>query len=70
MAAGEDGRYARITGFIAQHAGPNRLAIIKELTLKCESVSAIVPRAGLSQPLVSQDLRVLREHGVARAGRR
>lgn len=48
---------------------PNRLAIIKGLTLRCESVSAIVARTGMSQPLVSHHLRILREHGLARAER-
>jgi len=48
---------------------PNRLAIIKGLTLKCESVSTIVERTGKSQPLVSHHLRILREHGLARTER-
>jgi DNA-binding transcriptional ArsR family regulator len=49
---------------------PNRLAIIKGLTLKCESVSAIVERTGMSQPLVSHHLRILREQRLARTERR
>jgi DNA-binding transcriptional ArsR family regulator len=49
---------------------PNRLAIIKGLTLKCESVSDIVERTGMSQPLVSHHLRILREQGLARTERR
>jgi ArsR family transcriptional regulator len=49
---------------------PTRLRIIEKLTLKCESVSAIVAATGLSQPLVSHHLRVLREHGLARAEHR
>ncbi len=49
---------------------PNRLVIIKGLTLKCESVSAIVERTGMSQPLVSHHLRILREQGLARTERR
>ncbi len=48
----------------------NRLAIIRGLTLKCESVSAIVERTGMSQPLVSQHLRILREQGLVRTERR
>lgn len=51
-------------------ADPNRLTIIKGLTLECESVSAIVERTGLSQPLVSHHLRVLREQGLAWTERR
>jgi ArsR family transcriptional regulator len=48
----------------------NRLRIIRVLTTDCESVSAIVEATGLSQPLVSHHLNVLREHGLARAERR
>ena len=49
---------------------PTRLRIIEKLTLECESVSAIVDATGLSQPLVSHHLRILREHGLARTERR
>ncbi|MCL6106905.1 MAG: ArsR family transcriptional regulator [Actinobacteria bacterium] len=35
--------------------------------MDCQSVSAIVEETGLSQPLVSHHLRVLREAGLARA---
>lgn len=45
----------------------NRLRIIRVLTMDCQSVSAIVEETGLSQPLVSHHLRVLREAGLARA---
>lgn len=49
---------------------PTRLRIVEALTLDCESVSTIVALTGLSQPLVSHHLRVLREHGLARGERR
>jgi ArsR family transcriptional regulator len=49
---------------------PNRLKIIRVLTMDCESVSTIVERTGLPQPLVSHHLRVLREQGLARPERR
>ncbi len=45
----------------------NRLRIIRVLTMDCRSVSMIVEETGLSQPLVSHHLRVLREAGLARA---
>lgn len=45
----------------------NRLRIIRVLTLDCQSVSRIVEETGLSQPLVSHHLRVLREAGLTRA---
>ena len=49
---------------------PTRLRIIEVLTTECESVSAIVEATGLSQPLVSHHLRVLRNSGLARTERR
>lgn len=49
---------------------PTRLRIVEALTMECESVNRIVEVTGLSQPLVSHHLRVLRENGLARAERR
>ncbi len=49
---------------------PNRLRIIKALTLECQSVSAIVEATKMSQPLVSHHLSVLRRRGLARTERR
>ena len=49
---------------------PNRLRIIRVLTTKCQSVTAIVEATGLSQPLVSHHLRVLRQEGLVRGARR
>lgn len=51
-------------------ADPTRLRVLQVLTLDCQSVSAIVAATGLSQPLVSHHLRVLRERGLARSERR
>ena len=42
----------------------NRLKIIKFIGEKKCSVSEIVTETGLSQPLVSHHLRILREHNV------
>jgi DNA-binding transcriptional ArsR family regulator len=47
-----------------------RLEILAALTTECESVSAIVERANLPQPLVSHNLRLLRDRGLVRAERR
>src|SRR5688572_29718967 len=59
---------------VARHvrglSDPNRLRIIRELTMDCQSVSAIVEATGLPQPLVSHHLRVLRQQGLARPERR
>ena len=49
---------------------PNRLRIIRELTLDCQSVSEIVQATRMTQPLVSHHLRVMREHGLVRSERR
>lgn len=49
---------------------PNRLRIIRVLTLDCQSVSNIVQATGLPQPLVSHHLRVMRQQGLARSQRR
>jgi len=49
---------------------PTRLRIVQVLTMECDSVNQIVEITGLSQPLVSHHLRVLRENGLARAERR
>ena len=53
-------------------AAPARLAIVAELAAQPRFVHELVDRLGLSQPLVSQHLRVLRgAHlvGVERLGR-
>ena len=47
-----------------------RLEILAALTTECESVSTIVERAKLPQPLVSHNLRLLRDRGLVRAERR
>ncbi|MBI2267765.1 MAG: winged helix-turn-helix transcriptional regulator [Armatimonadetes bacterium] len=47
-----------------------RLRIIERLTLHCQSVTAIASQTGLSQPLVSHHLRLLKDKGLALAERR
>ena len=47
-------------------AEPNRLRIVEYLREKPHTVSSIVDRLRLPQPLVSKHLRVLREAGVVR----
>ena len=56
-----------IAGLFRILSDPTRLKIVRVLTLECRSVSAIVRATGLAQPLVSHHLRILREHGLARA---
>jgi DNA-binding transcriptional ArsR family regulator len=51
-------------------AEPNRIRLVQVLTLECRSVSDIVAEVGLSQPLVSHHLRILRDAGIARQERR
>jgi DNA-binding transcriptional ArsR family regulator len=45
---------------------PTRLEILDELTGGERTVGALVDRAGVSQPAVSQHLKVLREAGLVR----
>lgn len=47
-------------------ADSNRLKIIEALTKDCRSVNEIAAKAGISQPLASHHLKVLREAGIAR----
>ena len=51
-------------------ADPTRLRLLGAMTLDCKSVSQLVEESGLSQPLVSHHLRILKEAGLARAARR
>lgn len=51
-------------------AEPARLGLLRSLTAGCKTVSTLVEESGLSQPLVSHHLRVLKEAGIARADRR
>ncbi len=60
----------RPRGFAFGPSDPNRLRVVEALTLDCQSVSAIIEATELSQPLVSYHLRILSEHGLARAERR
>lgn len=56
-----------VAGIFKALADPTRLRIIQVLTLDCQSVSAIVGATGLSQPLISHHLSILRERGLVRA---
>lgn len=51
-------------------AAPVRLAVVEELTAGPRCVHELVERLGVSQPLASQHLRVLRAAGLVTAGRR
>jgi DNA-binding transcriptional ArsR family regulator len=51
-------------------AAPVRLAVVEELTAGPRCVHELVERLGVSQPLASQHLRVLRGAGLVTAGRR
>ena len=51
-------------------ASPHRLAIVRELDGRARCVHELVDALGVSQPLVSQHLRVLRASHVVRAERR
>ena len=47
-----------------------RLQLLRAMTDECKSVTELAERAGLSQPLVSHHLRILRDRGLARSQRR
>lgn len=51
-------------------AAPVRLALVEELSRGPRCVHELVDRLGVSQPLASQHLRVLRGAGLVTAGRR
>lgn len=51
-------------------AAPVRLALVEELAGGPRCVHELVDRLGVSQPLVSQHLRVLRFAGLVTSGRR
>ena len=47
----------------------NRLRILRVLTEDCQHVQDIVQATGLTQPLVSHHLRILKDHGIAKSER-
>jgi DNA-binding transcriptional ArsR family regulator len=51
-------------------AAPVRLAVVEELSRRPRCVHELVDTLGVSQPLVSQHLRVLRGAGLVTSGRR
>ena len=51
-------------------ASPHRLAIVRELDGRARCVHELVDALGVSQPLVSQHLRVLRASHLVQAERR
>ena len=51
-------------------ASPHRLAIVRELDGRARCVHELVEALGVSQPLVSQNLRVLRASHLVQAERR
>lgn len=44
----------------------NRLRIIESLSLECRSVNEIAEKAGISQPLASHHLKILKNYGITR----
>ena len=55
-----------MNGTLSALGEPNRLRIVELLRKGPSSVNEIAERLGLSQPLVSKHLRVLREAGIVR----
>lgn len=59
-----------LSRFFKALSEPARLRIVAALSDECRPVSDVVTMTGLSQPLVSHHLRILRESGIARPQRR
>lgn len=53
-------RYGGVSELFSALSSPVRAAIVHQLTLGEQSVTSLVVELGISQPLVSQHLRVLR----------
>ena len=47
-------------------ADGNRLRIVEALSKECRSVNEIAEKAGISQPLASHHLKMLKKAGIAR----
>jgi len=62
--------YTDIQQLFKALADVNRLRIIEVLSKECTSVNEIAEAAGLSQPLTSHHLRVLKNVGIARVENR
>lgn len=62
--------YGDVSALFGALAAPVRAAIVHALTAREHSVSELVARLELSQPLVSQHLRTLREAGLVEVDRR
>lgn len=73
--AHDDGRddvaegYREVSALFGALAAPVRAAIVHALTAREHSVTELVERLHLSQPLVSQHLRTLREAGLVAVDR-
>jgi DNA-binding transcriptional ArsR family regulator len=63
-------RLDRAVELLKALAAPVRLAIVRELTYGPRCVHELVGSLGVTQPLVSQHLRVLRGAGLVTSGRR
>jgi DNA-binding transcriptional ArsR family regulator len=68
MDAGTDG-YAAVSEIFAALASPVRAAVVHRLTERGWSVTELADELGVSQPLMSQHLRVLRGARVVTATR-
>ncbi len=65
----EPGRAAHVAEVLKAVAHPMRLRIVAILCEREENVTALAGRLGASQAIVSQQLRILRSHGLVAARR-
>ncbi len=65
----DEARAGRVAEVLKAVAHPLRLRIVAALCGGDEHVSALAERLGAPQPIVSQQLRILRSHGLVQATR-
>lgn len=69
MLENDGARAARIAEVLKAVAHPIRLRIVASLCRGEECVNALAERLAATQPIVSQQLRILRSHGLVSARR-
>ncbi len=65
----DEGRADHIAEILKAVAHPLRLRIVATLCRGDEHVNGLAGRLGVAQPIVSQQLRILRSHGLVAATR-
>lgn len=61
---------SRASEFFAALAHPLRVRLVQSLTAECRAVTDLAQDLGISQPLASHHLKILKERGLAQTERR